>query len=217
CANCPTIVKIIQFKYPELKDNIINVSSPMTIMSRFVKKEYGSDYKTVFVGPCLAKKLEAKEFGIDYAITFKELQDIFNYYEENKLPYKEKFDYPMTTAGDPDFDKFYNDYTKIYPLPGAVAKTMDLKGILKIDQILILDGPKNIDEGIQKFKRDLNIKFLDMLSCEGGCVGGPGIINKESLENRTQKVLDYKKYCKKDKIGTKLGKFQYSNGLDLKR
>lgn len=40
CPNCPTIVKLIEVKYPELKDYIIDVASPMVIMNRFVKKEY---------------------------------------------------------------------------------------------------------------------------------------------------------------------------------
>jgi iron only hydrogenase large subunit-like protein len=115
CPNCPTVVKMIEFKYPELKEYIIDVASPMVIMDRFVKKEYGPDYKTLFVGPCLAKKMEAKQYGIDYAITFKELQDIFTHNKENNIEPKE-FTYSVTEDGTPDFDKFYNDYTKVYPL-----------------------------------------------------------------------------------------------------
>jgi iron only hydrogenase large subunit-like protein len=85
CPNCPTVVKMIEYKYPELQKFIIDVSSPMVIMDRFVKKEYGPEYKTLFIGPCFAKKMEAKHYGIDYAITFKELQDIFTYNKENNI------------------------------------------------------------------------------------------------------------------------------------
>lgn len=49
CTNCPTIVKYIANKYPQHKDKLIDIASPMVIMSRFVKKEYGADRKTVFV------------------------------------------------------------------------------------------------------------------------------------------------------------------------
>lgn len=115
CPNCPTIVKMIEARYPELKDNLIDVASPMVVMDRFVKKAYGPEYKTLFIGPCLAKKLEAKENGVDYAITFKELKDIFDYIKENDIPAR-PFMYSVTEKGIPDFDKFYNDYTKIYPL-----------------------------------------------------------------------------------------------------
>jgi iron only hydrogenase large subunit-like protein len=115
CPNCPTIVKLIEVKYPELKEYIINVASPMVIMDRFVKKAYGPDYKTLFIGPCFAKKMEAKTYGIDYAITFKELNDIFAYTKENNIAPR-AFTYSVTEDGTPDFDKFYNDYTKVYPL-----------------------------------------------------------------------------------------------------
>lgn len=216
CPNCPTIVMMINAKYPELKEHIINVASPMVIMDRFVKKEYWAEYKTLFIGPCFAKKMEAKHYGIDYAITFKELQDILDYTKENKIAAQE-FTYSVTEDGTPDFDKFYNDYTKVYPLAWGVADSLHIKGILTKDQILIVDGPKNLDAGFQEFKNNPNIKFLDILACEWWCIGGPGMISKEPIEARKQKVLDYKTYCKKDKIWSKLGKFEYSDGLTLTR
>ncbi|MFA7298394.1 MAG: [Fe-Fe] hydrogenase large subunit C-terminal domain-containing protein [Candidatus Absconditabacterales bacterium] len=216
CPNCPTVVKMIEFKYPELKEFIIDVASPMIIMDRFVKKEYGPDHKTLFIGPCLAKKMEAKEYEINYAITFKELQDIFIHNKENNITPKE-FTYSVTEDGTPDFDKFYNDYTKVYPLTGGVADSLHVKGIIDKSQILVVDGPTHLDAGFQEFKNNPNIKFLDILACEGGCIGGPGMISKEPLEVRKQKVLDYKHYCKKDKIGSKLGKFEYADGLNLTR
>lgn len=216
CPNCPTIVKMIEFKYPEFKEYIIDVASPMVIMDRFVKKSYGPEYKTLFIGPCFAKKIEAKEHGIDYAITFKELQDIFTYIKENNIAAKE-FMYSVTEDGTPDFDKFYNDYTKVYPLAWGVAESLHIKGILNKDQILVIDGPKNLDAWFQKFKNNPNIKFLDILACEWWCIGGPGMMSKAPLEERKQKVLDYKQYCKKDKIWSKLGKFEYGDGLNLTR
>ena len=216
CPNCPTVVKMIEVKYPELKEYIIDVASPMVIMDRFVKKEYGSDFKTVFIGPCFAKKMEAKQYGIDYAITFKELQDIFTYNKENAIGPKE-FTYSVTEDGTPDFDKFYNDYTKVYPLAWWVADSLHIKGIVDKSQILVIDGLKNLDAGFQAFKDNPNIRFLDILACEWWCIGGPGMMSKEPLEVRKQKVLDYKQYCKKDKIWSKLGKFEYGEGLNLTR
>lgn len=216
CPNCPTIVKLIEVKYPELKEYIIDVASPMVIMDRFVKKSYGPDYKTLFIGPCFAKKMEAKTYGIEYAITFKELNDIFAYTKENNIAPRE-FTYSVTEDGTPDFDKFYNDYTKVYPLAWGVADSLHVKWLLTKDQILVVDGPKNLDAGFQAFKTNEHIKFLDILACEWWCIGGPGMMSKDPIEARKQKVLDYKQYCKKDKIWSKLGKFEYGDGLDLTR
>ena len=121
----------------------------MVIMSRFVKKEYWDDFKTIFVGPCLTKKIEAKEsWDVDYAITFKELQQIFDYYKENNIPYKD-FSFDVTESGDADFDKFYNDYTKVFPLTGAVADTLHYRDILWPDQVLVVNELKHMDAAIE--------------------------------------------------------------------
>lgn len=182
CANCPSVVKYIENKYPQHKAKIINVASPMIIMGRYSHAEYPS-YKTIFVGPCLSKKQEAIEnHEVDFAITFKELQEIFDYYAEKKLFKKIDID-PKTV----DFNKLYNDYTKIYPLSGAVAKTMNYKEIVEKKQVVIADGIKGIDLAIKKMEKNKNIRLLDILFCEGGCIGGPGIMSKDSLEVKKKK------------------------------
>ena len=189
----------------------------MIIMSRFVKKEFGEDYKTVFVGPCFAKKIEAKEsWNVDYAITFKELQSIFDYYENSNLPVKE-FSFDVTENGEIDFDKVYNDYTKVYPLSWAVAQTMHAKDILKEDQVIIVDGIAGMNDAMRKFEADTNIRFLDALSCIWWCIGWPGIMSQDSISMREYKVRSYKEYSQKDKIGTKVWKFEYSEWLDISR
>lgn len=216
CTNCPTIVKYIQNKYPQHADKLINIGSPMVIMSRFVKKEYGDDFKTIFVGPCLTKKIEAKEsWDVDYAITFKELQQIFDHYKENNVPMKE-FHFDVTESGDADFDKFYNDYTKVFPLTGAVADTLHYRDVLWPDQVLIVDELKNMPAAIEYMEKNPNIKFLDPLACPGWCIGGPWVISQAPIKERAEKVKKYKVYCRKDKIGKKEGKFEYATWLDFK-
>jgi iron only hydrogenase large subunit-like protein len=212
CSNCPSIVKLIENKYPEHKDKLANITSPMVLMGRFCKKEFGKDYLTVFIGPCLVKKMEAKENkeDIDYALTFKELKDMYNYSKQkNQLTNIKKNKKNM------DFDKFYNDYTKIYPITGALGKTIHLKNILKPQQILSLDGVLDIEKGISKIEKNKHIKFLDLLFCKGGCIGGPGIINNESLAKRKQKVINYRELSKKQKIGNKKGLVKYAQEIDL--
>jgi iron only hydrogenase large subunit-like protein len=210
CANCPSVVKYIENKYPEIKSNIQDIASPMVIMARFMKEKYPK-YKTVFVGPCLSKKQEAKENKeVDYALTFKELNDIFLYAKKNGFYKKEEKE-------NKHFDKFYNDFTKIYPLSGAVAETMNKRDILKYNEILIADGIKEIDKAILKFKKNTKIRFLDMLFCKGGCVGGPGIISPETIDQREDRVIHYRDKSKNEKLGKNFGKFKSAEKLNLKR
>lgn len=214
CPNCPTLVKYIENKYPELKENIIDVASPMVIMARFVKREFGEDYKTIFVGPCINKKQEAKENSdcVDFAITFKELCEIYNYLEENQDLKKIE-----DTQENKEIDKFYNDITKIYPISGGVAESMLNKQVLQKEEIIVCDGPKNIDISIKDFKDFKKFRFLDALFCEGGCLGGPGVISKEEVSEKVKRILDYKDKSRYYQPNEKYGKFVHAFALDLKR
>lgn len=210
CGNCPSVVKYIENKYPELKKNIMDIASPMVVMARFMKQKY-PDYLTIFVGPCISKKQEAKDYKeVDFAITFKEFNEIYLFAKKNGY-YKIKENEKKT------FDKFYNDVTKIYPLSGAVAETMNNREILKPNEIIIADGLSEIDKAITSFKEDKKIRFADMLFCKGGCVGGPGIMSCESIEKREDRVIHYRDKSRKEKIGKNFGKFKYAEKLKLKR
>lgn len=96
---------------------------------------------------------------VDHVLTFKELQEIFDQAGDQHLD-----DFDGT------FDKFYNDYTKIYPLSGAVVETMHYKKILENHQYVVADGIQEIDAAIAKMESDPNIRFVDALACDGGCI-----------------------------------------------
>lgn len=214
CGNCPTIVKIIENQYADLKENILDVASPMVVMARFVKREFGEDYKTIFVGPCFAKKTEAKENSdcVDFALTFKELTELYDYCEEqNILKNIEE------NKANREFDKFYNDVTKIYPLGGGVASSMITKDILNLDQVIVCDGPKCIEKAMFDFKNNTKIRFLDILFCDGGCLGGPGMISTEDLQIKKERLFEYKDKSRYYEPNENYGKFVHAFGLDIKR
>lgn len=210
CSNCPTIVQYIKNKFPEHKNKLMPIASPMIIMSRFIKKQYWENTKTLFVWPCLAKKIEAKTtWEVDEAITFKELTELIEYAKINGIT--------IDTKKESDFNNFHNNSTKIYPLDGAVAQTMNRKDILKDDQIIITDWIPQTNEAIAKMESDPNIKFLDLLSCPGGCIWWPWMISKDSKEIKTQKIKNYQEKMKKiEENNPKKGKIEYGNGLDYK-
>ena len=71
---CPVIVKLIENFYPDLINLLAPVDSPMVLHAKEIKENY-PDSKVVFIGPCLAKKNEAEENGIEYALSFNELEE----------------------------------------------------------------------------------------------------------------------------------------------
>ena len=78
---CPVWITMIRKIYSELVPHVPGAVSPMIAAGRVVKELY-PDAMTVFVGPCMAKKKEAREEDIadavDYVLTFQEVQDIFD-------------------------------------------------------------------------------------------------------------------------------------------
>ena len=184
----------------------------MGSMALIVKKHF-PDYKVVFIGPCITKKMEAAEIGmIDEVLTFKELDDLFvkkNIPEEIK-----ESKYHIT------FDKLYNDYTKIYPLSGGLSSTLQYADILKKKDILVMEGMNNIIKVLDGFKDGYykHYKFLDILTCEGGCINGPGIDYKYPVKERIKRVKKYKDYATRyERDLGRTGRKIDAEGIDFKR
>jgi len=201
---CPGIVDLVYKKYPQFKKNLIPVDSPMIAMAKVCKKIY-SKHKLIFISPCNYKKIEAsKSKFVDFVVDYKELKEIF-LKNKIKLNNKRKI----------YFDKFYNDYTKIYPIAGGLSKTAHLKGILCKTQIKKIDGIA----AVMKFldKPDKEIIFFDCNFCKGSCIGGPCIISKQPLSKRKKKILDYLKLSKREDIPeSRKGLVKKAKGISFK-
>jgi len=199
---CPGIVDFIKNKFPKYKKNLILVDSPMIAMAKICRKTY-SKHKIVFISPCNFKKEEAKNSGIvDYVIDYKELKNLFLKYKIN------------TKNKEVCFDKFYNDYTKIYPLAGGLSKTAHLKGVVKKSEVKVIDGIN----GVVKFleKPDKSIKFLDVNLCVGGCIGGSCINSKESIPERKKRVLGYLRLAREEDIpNARLGLIEKAKDINF--
>ena len=77
---CPIWIALLKKSYYELIPNVSPSVSPMIAMGRIIKK-LNPEVKIVFIGPCVAKKAEAKDKDlvgdIDYVLTFEEVKTIF--------------------------------------------------------------------------------------------------------------------------------------------
>lgn len=209
---CPTLVNIVKVKYPHLIPNLVPVHSPMGSMALIAKVHF-PEHIRVFVGPCFTKKLEAEEIkSVDEVLTFKELDTIF---KEKNIPEQiTDSRYHLT------FDKLYNDYTKVYPLSGGLSSTLQYNKILNKKDILVTDGMQNILKVLDGFKDGFykNYKFLDILSCEGGCINGPGIEYIYPIKERIKRVKKYRNFASRyEKDLGKSGKKIDAQGIDFSR
>ena len=200
---CPGVVDVVCKKFPQYKDNLIKVDSPMIAMAKVCKKIYPK-HKIAFISPCNYKKIEASKYKlIDFVIDYKELKNIF-------LKHKIK----LNPKNKIHFDKFYNDYTKIYPLAGGLSKTAHLKGILKKKQIKKIDGIVDVMKFLSK--QNKKIRFLDCNFCVGACIGGPCINSIEKISKKRKNVLKYLKLSKREDIPrSKKGLIERAEGISF--
>ncbi len=201
-STCPSCVNLVKARFPHLKNFLMPFDSPVISMAKIVKKNFPKQ-KIVFLSPCTAKRVEAKQSGlIDCVITFKEMKEIIS---------REK---PPLANCSHLFDRFYNDYTKVYPLAGGLSKTLHLKGILDKNETVSVDGANAI---INLFKKDSNKKFFDILFCSGGCVGGPEVNASTPIFMRKFSVTSYRKQALKEKIGSRKGTEKYVKGINFSK
>ncbi len=199
---CPASVNLIKAKHPDLVKYLLPFDSPMIVMAKILKKEYPKN-KIVFLAPCVAKKVEAKNSRlIDCVITFKEMK---------KVLLKERIRVKKVSH---KFDSFYNDYTKIYPLAGGLAKTLHAKDILNENEIISSDGINKLNSITKKYPNKI---FYDILFCDGGCIGGNGVASNIPIFMRKYSVLGYRKSAKKEKIGERKGLEKYTKGLNFEK
>ena len=73
---------MIRKVYHHLLPHVPGAVSPMVACGRTIK-QLEPEAKVIFIGPCLAKKAEAREpdvkDAVDYVLTFEEVQQIFDF------------------------------------------------------------------------------------------------------------------------------------------
>ncbi len=175
---CPVWIAMIRKVYKELMPHVPGAVSPMVSAGRVVKKLHPGAV-TVFVGPCMAKKKEAREpdiaDAVDYVLTFQEVQDMFEAADIHPGQLGEDEKEHSSRAG------------RIYARTGGVSEAVketvkqlnpDRKIAVRAEQA---DGVPACREMIERLKRgETDANFFEGMGCPGGCVGGPGsIIGKE--------------------------------------
>jgi len=191
---CPSIVEYLKKYQPDHSYKVTNLLSPLLSHCKMLKKEYGDDIGVVFIGPCISKKREADSHRdlLDVAITFKDLRE---WIEDEKID--------LNQIKTDDTDCFIPEQAlegTLYPIDGGMiagikadcsvkdACFMSFSGINQIKSVLkdldTIDTPQNI--------------FIELLSCEGGCVNGPQACNKTATALKRFNVISNTEYPDKE-------------------
>ena len=169
---CHSINLLIQKYFPSCLEYLADVMSPMQAHCADIKRRR-PEVKTVFIGPCVAKKDEAEYYEglVDAVLTFEELTNWFK--AENIELENEIDDTPESRA-------------RFFPTTGGVLKTMaqDAKGY----SYIALDGVENCIAALKDIESGKIHKcFIEMSACVGSCIGGPVMEKYQS----TAPIKDY--------------------------
>ena len=161
-SDCPAIVNYIEKFHPSLIKDLAAIDSPLMAMSKVVKQKYGDDVKTVFIGPCIAKKTESDL--IDFVLTFSELRQLFEHEKvECKSVNSSKFDPPFGGKG------------AIFPVSHGLLHNMDLSDDISENKTIVAQGREYYKDVIEEYEKGiLDAKYLELLCCDG-CIMGPGM------------------------------------------
>ncbi|GEP62888.1 iron hydrogenase [Clostridium beijerinckii] len=172
---CPIWIGILRKVYKELVPDLSPSVSPMVAAARMIKS-LDSDAKVVFIGPCIAKKAEAKDKdlndAVDFVLTFQELDEVFR-----TLDIK-----PGDLDGVPSVE-YASRGGRLYARSGgvsiAVSETVEelFPEKHKYFKAAKASGVKDCKELLENaLNRNVDANFLEGMGCVGGCVGGPKAI-----------------------------------------
>lgn len=155
---CHSVNLLIQKHFPTTLPYLADVQSPMQAHCSDIKRRY-PDAKTVFIGPCVAKKDEAEHYVgiVDAVLTFDELTAWLSA-ENIKL--------------EANIEKNENSKARFFPTTGGILKTMALDNPKY--SYLAIDGVENCIAALKDIESGkVHNCFIEMSACVGSCVGGP--------------------------------------------
>ncbi|WP_350343376.1 4Fe-4S dicluster domain-containing protein [Proteinivorax tanatarense] len=177
---CPSFVQYILNEYPQLKDNISTMVSPMIAVSRLIKN-LDPDGKVVFIGPCTAKKMEIQQPDLkgdtDFVLTFEELAAMID---------SQGIELQKLEEGLLDNASFYG---RIFARSGGLTEAV--KNIIKEKELEVpfnpisCDGIDECDKTLKKLKFNrCDNTFIEGMACKGGCIGGAASLSHGPKDKR---------------------------------
>lgn len=169
---CPAFVSYVEKSFPALAPYVSHNLSPMGAIAKYIK-DTTPGAKTVFIGPCTAKKMEVQKETVkpyvDAAMTFEELQALFD-----------SRDIDITTLEEGVLDNasyFGRIFARCGGLSDAVTEALKEQNITFDLKPIACDGIEACRTALlKKSKNVLDANFIEGMACIGGCIGGAGCL-----------------------------------------
>lgn len=163
-SSCPRVIELVHREYPGAARWLCDVPSPMVLHAGSLRQKWGLDTTVVFIGPCSAKREEAAQAatGPDLVLTFAELKE---WLCRNGIE--------VSSLGEAAVSS---------EVPAWARLAVLVEGINGLDRCRAF---------IQRLLEGGGAGYYELLACEGGCLGGPGLGVGVPLRERRKSVLRF--------------------------
>ena len=180
---CPACVEYVLRYQPQYVPYIAPVVSPMVAHAKYIRRQLGEETKVVFIGPCIAKKVEGESAvgtgSIDAVVTFEEFAQWLA---------EEKID--IASCEESGFDDVPRGAARYFPLEGGCIKTAGWSGDRLDESVVAVSGIQNVRHALESCRPG---QIIEPLFCPQGCVCGPGGGTHDSPAGRRSHVIEFSK------------------------
>ena len=184
---CPAFVSYVEKNFPTLKERVSHTLSPAGTIAKLIK-EKDPTARTVFIGPCTAKKVEfqKEEYRdfVDSVMTFEELQALID-----------SKDIDASTLEETKIDQasyFGRVFARSGGLAEAVTQAIKESGKEFEFEPIVCSGIEECRTALLRANKGmLPHNFIEGMACIGGCVNGAGCLT-HSDKNKA-KIDEYAK------------------------
>lgn len=173
---CPAYVAAVKKHLPDLAAFVSETATPMHYAGK-IAKEMAPDATTVFIGPCVAKRAEAFDDPfVDYVLTFEELGVLLSAKEIE-----------IAKCVPSVLERPANAAARRFAVSGGVANTIKASATddLRIKPVFIDGlGQKSLRILARYAKGNCPGNLVEVMGCTGGCVGGPGVVERTKKATR---------------------------------
>ena len=167
-AACPAIVRLIQVRFPDLIEHIVDVRQPMEVAALIARQEFArkhqvdpADVGCFFITPCPAKvtairnPIGHEQSAVDGAISVLEIYGLLSSHTRSRI-----MDNALELA---------TSYGVGWANSGGEANAVCPNNALAVD------GIENVIRVLEEVENNKlsDLTFLECSACTGGCVGGP--------------------------------------------
>ena len=185
---CPAVVRLIQVRFPELLDNIVDIRQPMEVAAAIARTEFckkhdcdPSDVGCFFITPCPAKMtairtpIGQKHSDLNGAIS---MMDIYGLLLPHINEMQNDPDYVPATRFGVGWATSSGEATAVCP-----------------ENSLSVDGIENVIRVLEEVENNKlsDLVFLEGNACIGGCVGGPltfenNFVSKNAIRHLVERM-----------------------------